>query len=417
MCTIKKLVSLSIIILTGLCHLIAQSNISFQCKELNLSKSETLKCDPVSEDDPDDLAEAYAYLVTFFPAGSRSDNQRFELNFPAHAQEYHWQQRNDEDKNDSLSVLFIYNTNPAVYGYTIMAHAKDFTINVTRYDAAKGGVIEGTFNGTMEAYLAWKQQTVLIPVKGSFHTTRTGKFSSECRKQRRPEKAVISEAVKIFEESLINPLRDLGWDVESEENGHNSLIANKPFPFRPVFLCSDFFHLKLSLNSNSAYGKMIQDSADYYLKQSEEFGEQFQQTNDKKYLKYIQDATMKVAYFQIMQSLEIKISGNEPYLKAPHAMEAKDKFTVLHIPGTSYACRFFKAGNEKLDASEFASLYFGNWTGADMNAKSYVSYPFVHKHQSPFIENISVTITAPGKIIDEVIKKIDWNKLNEAINK
>lgn len=43
----------------------AQSTISFQCKELNISKPESLRCDPISEDDPNDLAEAYSYLISF----------------------------------------------------------------------------------------------------------------------------------------------------------------------------------------------------------------------------------------------------------------------------------------------------------------------------------------------------------------
>lgn len=387
----------------------AQSTISFQCKELSLSKNESLKCDPISEDDPDDLAEAYSFLVAFYPAGQQSDQQRFELNFPARTGNYHWTQKSDDDKNDSLSAWLSYDMNPKVYGNVFQAHAKDFTIHVARYDAVKNGVIEGTFEGIMETYLAGKHITVNIPVKGSFHTTRTGKFGSECRKQRQAEKQVISKAVKVFDENLVKPLQAMGWQVDDEDNGLDAVIANHPGPFRPLMLCDDLFHLKLSVNPNSAYGKMLHDSAEYYANQSS------QHADDNKLL--IQ-AVKNMARIQNMQNIEIQIAENDPYIKAENSMDVNDRFTVLHIPGVAYACQYYGAPNEQLDLpKEHVSLFFGNWNGADMNAKTYVNYPFVHKIQSPFIENFYITITAPAKIFNEIIKKIDWSKLNEALTK
>jgi hypothetical protein len=66
---------------------------------------------------------------------------------------------------------------------------------------------------------------------------------------------------------------------------------------------------------------------------------------------------------------------------------------------------------------ETTSLYFGNWTGADMNAKTYVGFPFVHKQSAAAIENIVVQIKGPAAAANEIIKKIDWSRLNEALSK
>ena len=64
--------------------IIAQSNISFQRGHLKLAKPGALRCGQVFEADPNDLDEGYACLVSYVAGGAKSDDQRFELNFPAH---------------------------------------------------------------------------------------------------------------------------------------------------------------------------------------------------------------------------------------------------------------------------------------------------------------------------------------------
>jgi hypothetical protein len=385
----------------------AQSNISFQCRELNLSKSESLKCDPVSEDDPNDLAEAYSYLVTYFPGGIT--DRRFELRFPAKVASYHWTQAGEDNKNDSLSAYLVYNTNPEVYGYTIQGYPKDFTIAVTRYDGKKGGVIEGKFDGTMEAYLAWSHQTVSIPVKGNFHTTRTGKAGDECRKQRHAEKEIITKAVTVFDNAFIQSLQKMGWQITEEKDGRTTQIADHPAPFRPLFMCSDLFDLKLSLDPNSTYGKMMQDSAQYYNEQV------IQNTNNSKALLQVSQNLFRI---QTMQTAEISIAANDPYLKEDYTIGSKDRSAILPIPGVAYAWQLYLAPTDELGTPEEKTmLFFGNWKGANMHAGTYVGYPFIHKQQSPVIENFVVAIKAPASAANEIIKKIDWNKLNVAISK
>lgn len=386
----------------------AQSTISFQCKELNLSKSESLKCDPVSEDDPNDLAEAYTLLISYFPETYKGTDQQLELHFPARVATYHWTQNDAQDKNDSLTADLIYNTNPKVYGYTVQAHAKDFTISVTRYDAAKNGVVEGKFEGTMEAYLAWSHQTVLIPVKGNFHTVRNG-IGAECRKQRRSEKEVITKAINVFDNTLISSLQNIGWKVNEEQNGLNGVVANHPGPFRPLSLCSPFFELKLSLDPNSDYGKKLQDSAEYYAQQSS------QNANDDKALV---QATQNMFRIRNMQNISISIDANSPYIKSEYHTGSKDRFTVLHIQSVPYAYQIYQAPSDNLGTPEESTyLCFGKWDGADMHASSYVNYPFVHKQSASAIENFEIMIKAPASVANEIIKKIDWSKMNEALTR
>ncbi len=240
-------------------------------------------------------------------------------------------------------------------------------------------------------------------------------LEAQCREQKQSEKAVIDKAVKIFEDAFNKPLQAIGWQITEENNGHNTQIAITPDPFRPLFMCSDFFSLKLSLNPNSAYGKLMQDSAEYYNKQVVQYSKQWPMSAaDSKALK---QATQNLSRVESMQSAEISIDANDPYLKEDYHLGAKDKYTVLHIPGAAYACRIYTAPEDASGSpEEKTKIFFGNWKGANLNAGAYTGYPFVHKKQGPFIENFVVTVNAPSSAADKIIQKIDWDKLNEAIS-
>lgn len=386
----------------------AQGKISIQCKELNLSVSVPLKSEPISEDDPGDLAEATSFLLSFY-GNTKSSHQSFQLRFPARMASHQWTQSGEDDKNDSLYAWLSYDVNPAVYGHILQAYPKDFSIEVTRYDHKVGGKIEGRFEGTMGAYLSWSQQNITIRVKGNFQTTRTGKSEGECRKQRRSEHEVINKSVAIFDETFLRPLQKIGWHITEQKNGRTSQLAVNPSPFRPIFLCSEFYDLKLSLDPNSDYGKVMNDSLQYYADQVS------QRAGDHK---AIANAVKNMYRIKSMQEIEISISENSPYLKEDYHIGSKDRSSELHIPGIPFAWQLFKAPTDEVGTpEEITMLFFGNWKGANMHSGTYMAYPFIHKQQSPYIENLVVKINAPASAANNIIKHIDWGKLNHAITK
>ncbi|MCZ2460279.1 MAG: hypothetical protein LC128_11735 [Chitinophagales bacterium] len=413
---ISQALTLSCLLLLHWTFSNAQCSISIQCKEINLSVSGSLKCSPVEEDDPADLAEAYSFFIGFY-GNTQSDNQRFELRFPSRIATYHWAQASVDDETDSLYAWLSYDVNPEVYGHLVQAFPKDFTITVNRYDNKKGGIVEGKFEGTMAAYLPWSHQNILIPVKGNFQTTRTGRSYAECRKQRRAEKAVISNAIHIFENTLIQPLQQAGWKTEYKA-ANNTLIANNPYPFRPIFLCSSIFHLKLILDPGSAFSKALEDSANYYGKQADHYGALNSEGNNPKYQKLVTEATKNIIRIQALQNAEIGVEINSPFLMQDNKSSDKNKSTTLQIPGVAYVRQSYKApSNELALPEENTMLFFGNWAGKNMRSGSDTRYPFIHKTQSPYIENIVITIKAPASVANKIIKAIDWSKLNYAISK
>jgi hypothetical protein len=372
---------------------LAQGSITYNCSALNLSGTSPLKCDPVSEDDPNDLAECYSYLICFMPG----DEQRFELRFPARKAVYNWTQSGEDDKNDSLSAYFLYHIKTG--SDEIKAYPRSFTINVNRYDGAKGGTVAGTFKGTMEAYMASSQTTVTISISGNFQAIRTGKFGAECRKARQSENALFEHAKDIMRSGLIEPLQKMGWQVQDNQN-LKTMIANHPVPYKPLSLCNNIFDLKLTLDPNTPYGKMLADSAAFYANQG------------------TPQASLKMFRIQDMQRVEIQVIDNDPYIKSEFSHGPADKYSILHVPGTAFACRFYSAPQSEVDSPQVSTcLFFGNWSGADMNAATYVKYPFIHKHPGPYLETLNIKIIGPASAADHIIKQVDWNALNAALTK
>ncbi len=371
----------------------AQNTITYSCSALNFSGTTALKCNPISEDDPNDLAECYSYLF----ATLANNGQRFELGFPAKTGTYHV----PPGKNDSLSATLYYDTNPSTYGYGITANAKDLTITITRYETPKGGIIEGNFSGTMEAYAAWNRQTVTVNVNGSFHTTRTGGAGSECRKLRRSENVAFDKAKSVIGQSIIQPLQRIGWQAEFARDSKPT-AANGPNPYKPLFLCASNFDLNVTADPNSAYGQMLIDSIRYYAGQSDV------------------PSIMRMVVLRQMQSMKIRIGVNMPYIKSPWSHNPAEKFTLMQIPGTGYGYRLTipEQGADKGIPPDYKTyVLIGQWEGADMKATAYATYPFIHKQPGGYIETLTVQIAGPASVADKFIRAIDWQGLNAALTK
>lgn len=387
-----------------------QNSFTMHSVDLGIDQTVSMTPDPMSEDDPRDLAEAYGqfygYLKVLGGSGNAGD-YRLELHFPTKVTSWHWSQNGEQDANDSLMARLVYNTDPKSYGHTVDAYAKDFTITVTRYDGVvKGGVVEGNFSGTLEGYLAWNHQTIRIPVKGSFRTTRTG-HGAECRKLRASERVVLEKARDVLRMRVAEPLQAAGWsvDMESTEKGE---VANNPRPFRPLMLCAPWFGFKLKLDEHSPLGQELRDSAAYYAHQG-----------SSKDIGVLKAAMRNMSRIQKMMAVDIRVWDNSPYIREPWILTSRDRFSVRTVPGAGYACQVVRAPKSDLDLPDEATdVYIGNWAGADMHATgSYVLYPFRHKETGPWLENLRFEIDAPKEVADAIIAKVDWNAVGAALTR
>jgi len=228
-----------------------------------------------------------------------------------------------------------------------------------------------------------------------------GTFDTECRDPHPDESAVINKARQVIDKCIGGALQQMGWQTRNSDQVKVS-IATHPNPYRPMFICSRPFDLTISPDPNSAYGKMINDSIRFYQSQSS------------------QTAIARSVILGEMQSIKIRITENDPYLKTRYDHDATDKYTILQVPGTSYAYRLTEpeqGAGADIPPDYKTFILLGNWTGANMNFNTYINYPFAHKTGGAYIETLIVQIIGPASIADKIIHNVDWQALNAALTK
>jgi hypothetical protein len=226
-------------------------------------------------------------------------------------------------------------------------------------------------------------------------------FDTECRDPHADESAVVNKARQVIDKCIGGALQQMGWQTRNSDQVNVS-IATHPNPYRPMFICSRAFDLTISPDPNSAYGKMINDSIRYYSGQSS------------------RQAILRMVILQALQNIKIRIDENSPYIKSKYDHDETDKYTILQVPGAAYAYRLTEPEqNAGADVPPDYKTYIllGNWTGADMNAKTYVKYPFMQKTGGAYIETLTVQIAGPASIADQIIHHVDWQGLNAALTK
>jgi hypothetical protein len=85
----------------------------------------------------------------------------------------------------------------------------------------------------------------------------------------------------------------------------------------------------------------------------------------------------------------------------------------LKIAGPALA---YKVSNERFEDGTAYVLMFGRWQTAQWSADdgSY-RFAFAHPKVTPFIENIEIRIYGAEDRLTELLRGIDWNKVNEAL--
>lgn len=235
-------------------------------------------------------------------------------------------------------------------------------------------------------------------------------YAQECLDQTPEQKAVVGKAVAVARAQFAT-LKSLGWLITENYTGEQSPVAKKPAPFRPLMLCGPLYNVTLTADPATAFGKMLQDSSDYYTAQAQKnkFG-------DDGWVR----ATKNMARIATMQTIQITVTENTPYLVYGEPKGDGDKNIVLHLKGAGFAYRQYVAPADTYSIpDETTWVYIGNWAGIKelKDNYGYVSYPFIHKQLSPFIETLDIKIHAPAQIADAITSKIDWDAFNGALSR
>jgi len=111
----------------------------------------------------------------------------------------------------------------------------------------------------------------------------------------------------------------------------------------------------------------------------------------------------------------IKIHVNEKNLDVKPIKGSKED---LKIPGCYFSFKPTKDPGTNQDLTNEYVLAFGNWKTfkeRDYSGTPYYEFSFTNPNGSPYIENIVIILKGNIERIKEMIKKIDWNKINQGL--
>ncbi|MCO6498616.1 MAG: hypothetical protein J5I50_13260 [Chitinophagaceae bacterium] len=111
----------------------------------------------------------------------------------------------------------------------------------------------------------------------------------------------------------------------------------------------------------------------------------------------------------------IQIHVNEKNLGVKPIKGSKED---LKIPGCYFSYKPTKDPGTNEDLTNEYVLAFGNWKTfkeKDYSGTPFYEFSFTHPNGSPYIENIVIILKGNIERIKAMIKKIDWNKINQGL--
>jgi hypothetical protein len=233
-------------------------------------------------------------------------------------------------------------------------------------------------------------------------------LDAQCRTATDKEQQVINRLVTTLDGNLTPKLVDDDWALEMKTE-KNILVAEVPSS-RPLMFCGNAYRADFRLKESSPLYSQLNDSVNYYMEQSSKIEEGNQA------LKLMEKSTA----FQAQEGYAIAVVENSPafYLQDPGGGQMIDHYIKLTVPGTALAFQIWYKGVKGDEPTQQTVLCFGDWKNNLVKAADvrwYFPYIFRHEKNTPFIENIVIVIHADAVRANDIIKRIDWTKINAAL--
>jgi len=231
---------------------------------------------------------------------------------------------------------------------------------------------------------------------------------AQCRQANDKEQQVINKLVTTMDDNLTPKLVDDDWALEME-SGKNILVAEVPFA-RPLMFCANAYRADFKLKESSPLYSQLNDSSNYYMAQSSK-------TEDGNLSLKLVEKSMA---FLAQEGYAIAVVENSPayYLQEPGGGQMIDHYIKLTVPGAALAFQIWYKGVKGDEPTQQTVLCFGNWKNnlvKTTDIRWYFRYSFQHQKNTPFIENIVIVIHADAARANDIIKRIDWTKMNDAL--
>lgn len=234
----------------------------------------------------------------------------------------------------------------------------------------------------------------IVCVLMMFCSLRPACAEEECRQPTAQEKAAAEKLARTLYDKVITPLKSSGWDVENEKSALTSLIiATNPGPPRPLMDCTSIFDVKLRAKPDSPQGKKVAQAAT--LMENAKTADDFK----------------KIGALAASGEIHIHAGENIPYIRS-EVHQTQKRLDVQGVP-VAYTT---VTNDGPAQATTYCYGKFKPEITFGPNNK-YILFPFVHGRQTPYIENMCVTVTATPEVHDQLLKEIHWGSLDAALTR
>ncbi len=234
----------------------------------------------------------------------------------------------------------------------------------------------------------------------------------ECRDTTPAETAAVARAGNSVKSELIDKVSAEPWQANLDSsilNGGGLLVSTHPGPYRPLMLCSDLVRLTLDYAAQDDYANGLRQKQIDLITEAGDMAAKMTAPDAAA------EAKMKSMMAQAAEAVaplhaDIDITENDPYLVEP--APGQDCLTIKVI-GADFAYRC--VGHDDNGATTTMTyVEIGPWAGAKPGG-AYAPYPFVHKTGGPWIETLRVRINAPATLADQLVAKVNWQGLHDAL--
>lgn len=232
----------------------------------------------------------------------------------------------------------------------------------------------------------------------------------ECRMPTTLELQAIEKAQHVLKQTLEAPVIQLGWKLEGQKSDQVPVsIATDANPERPLMSCWPIYDAAFELSETSPHYLSLQNAAQKGLAAEQTWMAACVKA-DAKDCDTKPDDVKAGERATAASRLEITATENSPYMRLTRPVPIHK----LDVPGAAIAFRTPSTDDYLTDTT----VCVGPWKpDVVFGAGRDVLFPFQHPPGTPFIENLCVTIVAAEDMADEVLHKIDWQQLNDALTK
>ena len=236
-------------------------------------------------------------------------------------------------------------------------------------------------------------------------------FGQECRKPTTQELQAVENAQRALKQAVDGPVIGLGWKLQSQKSDQIPLsVATDAKPKRPLMSCWPIYDAKFVLAETNPHYAALHSQA--------EKGSVAEQNWMAPCLKAMHpgcevkpDDVKQGDRARAASGMEIRITENDPFMRLSHPEP------IRKLDVQSAAVAYQSPSNDEYLVDTIVCV--GAWKPDVVFAPGNrdVPFPFQHSPGTPFLENMCIKIVAAPEMAEEVLRKVNWQQLNDSLTK